>query len=152
MYAGLIATMLLAGLLGQPVHFEWTPATGPVEGYYVDCSADGDTWQRCGEVGPEARAEIAVDLDEIVLIRTQAFDAEGNVGDFSEVSEPVERLPDFDWDRSGLVGGSDLAIVRKMIGLGLADPRRFLQLQRVWASSICEFGGYRVYSREPCAM
>lgn len=74
------------------VTFRWASAAGPVAGYAVYVSRDGEAFPSIPEVVTDADAPEATvegDFGERVAIRVAAFDAQARMGPFSPPSETV---------------------------------------------------------------
>ncbi len=72
--------------------FGWERARGPVAGYAVYVSRDGDTFPPVPEAvtGQDQTQAILDGLPgETILVRVAAYDRRGGLGPFSPISEPI---------------------------------------------------------------
>ena len=80
----------LVEIVGQEqATFEWSPASGPVAGYRVFVSANGDPETHYGSVYATTQATIHASFGDTVAVTVAAFDAEGQEGPRSDPSEPL---------------------------------------------------------------
>jgi hypothetical protein len=74
---------------GPSAQIAWSPASGPVAGYRVLVSRNGGTY--AVEIDtPQPRTDVKGEPGDLVTVRVAAFDAFGNFGPASPVSEPMK--------------------------------------------------------------
>ena len=70
--------------------FEWAPAPGPVNFYFVDVSRDGGEFERAAVVAATVNSVlIEGSYGTSIQVRVRAGVSEGELGDYSELSEVV---------------------------------------------------------------
>jgi hypothetical protein len=93
---GLAFAAIPAGATMRTAPYIWAPASGPVGGYYLYLSVDGQAEQNYGAVF-QPSAVIQLDSGAEVIVRVAAFDVAGRVGPRSDASPPLRLCPgDFD--------------------------------------------------------
>lgn len=94
---GLLCGLLVVGLslaahavdiVGTQVTIAWTPASGPVLGYYVIVSRNGSP-ARVESTVAAPQATVAGALGETVVVQAAAFGADGVAGPLSPPSPPI---------------------------------------------------------------
>ena len=104
------------------VAVSWSASVGPVAGYHVEVDGimqDVSTTRAVACV-PKTYAP--------TIVRVQAFDAEGNVGPWSDPLT-LERVHNFDSSGDGVVGYADFGRLQSHFGItyqpsGLAERQR----------------------------
>jgi hypothetical protein len=87
-----------AGAAARAAVFTWTPATGPVAGYLLYASVDGDEETYFAAVD-QPNASISLDAGSSLVMSVAAYDTSGQVGPRSGRSAPLRLCPgDFDGD------------------------------------------------------
>jgi hypothetical protein len=71
---------------------EWSPASGPVTGYYVIVARNGGTPSLQG-VATQTRATVASSYGEVVMVQVAAFDEAGLAGPVSQPSSSIRFNP-----------------------------------------------------------
>jgi hypothetical protein len=96
---GLALAATPAGATVRTAPYTWTPASGPVAGYYLYLSVDGGPEENHGAVS-QPNAVIQLESGAEVILRVAAFDSAGRVGPHSNASPPLRLCPgDFDGDQ-----------------------------------------------------
>jgi hypothetical protein len=88
-------------------NFDWTPASGPVQGYAVYLSVEGAPEIHYATVG-EPSAVIEMASSTTVQVSVAAFDAAGELGPRSDISLPLQLCPG-DFDGDGWITDTDIA-------------------------------------------
>lgn len=93
-----LAAAAPAGATARTARYTWAPATGPVAGYLLYVSLDGDPEAIYGYVY-QPSAEIQVESGASLVVSVAAFDAAGRQGPRSDATPPLRLCPgDFDGD------------------------------------------------------
>jgi hypothetical protein len=111
---GLVAAEPAGAIVVRTAAYAWTPAAGPVAGYAVYLSIDGEAEESYGAVnGPSAW--ILVESGAEVVLRVAAFNTNGQEGPRSDASPPLRLCPgDFDGDE--LVAPADVSRALSCLG------------------------------------
>jgi hypothetical protein len=96
-----------AGAAMRIANYAWTPAAGPVAGYLLYLSVDGEHEQFYGSVNTPS-AVILIETGSELVVRVSAFNAAGQQGPISDPSQPLRLCPgDFDGDET--IGSPDVS-------------------------------------------
>lgn len=98
---GWLIVSVVCSLIGNPVNahdphktpslqYTWTPASGPVDHYKVYVSVNNGAFVVAGETSDATPAyTLAAGVSGAYRVKVQAVNAQGRIGPFSEVSDPV---------------------------------------------------------------
>jgi hypothetical protein len=103
---GLAFAAIPAGATVRTAPYSWTPASGPVAGYYLYLSVDGGPEENYGSVS-QPSAVIQLDSGAQVIVRVAAYDGAGRVGPRSDASSPLRLCPG-DFEGNEVIDTSDV--------------------------------------------
>jgi hypothetical protein len=110
---GLAFAAMPAGATVRTAPYSWTPASGPVAGYYLYLSVDGGPEQNYGAVS-QPSAVIELDSGAQVVVRVAAYDGAGRVGPRSDASSPLRLCPG-DFDGNETIETADVSKARNCL-------------------------------------